>query len=138
MLVLTGVLAIGGSAVVASALFSRRERRRRFGGREYLEPEEIYSRYYRDTGLTKELVVRVWEECAETLSVESGKLRPSDRFDRELAGLDRLRLTQDDASRLLEDASLKARQARVAFESDTVATLDDLIRQLVEIESRQR
>lgn len=57
----------------------------RFKDRENLSVEEIYQRYFSDSGLQKEKVLDLWLKIAQTLHLEPGRLRPTDRFDTELA-----------------------------------------------------
>jgi hypothetical protein len=57
----------------------------RFTDRENLNVEEIYQRYFSDSGLRKEKVIDLWIKIAQTLHLEPGRLRPTDRFDAELA-----------------------------------------------------
>ncbi len=134
MVGLVVVVGIGSLVAIASTVYSRRERRTRFEARERLAMEEIFSRYYAESGLTKDVVVRLWKECAETLGISAGKLRPTDRFDHELKGLDRLQITADSVSHLLEDAWIKAKRAGASFDATKLTTLDDLIRQLAVFE----
>jgi hypothetical protein len=60
-------------------------KRARFADRENLNVEEIYERYFSDSGLKKEEVIDLWIKIAQTLHLEPGRLRPTDRFDAELA-----------------------------------------------------
>lgn len=87
-----------------------------------------------DSGLGKDVVVRLWRECGQTLGVPAGRLRPTDRFDRELRGLDKLQITEDGVSHLLKDAAITATRAGEQFDAAAVDTLDDFIRRLAEIE----
>jgi len=70
-----------------SAWYVRRLRRDRFADREAMVPVEIVSRYYQDAGLNSKTIVRVWVQVAKALSLPPDKLRPTDRFDSELAPL---------------------------------------------------
>lgn len=128
------VMGIGSLVAIASTIYSRRERRIRFDAREELGMEVIFSQYYAKSSLSKDVIVRLWGECAETLGIPPGKLRPTDRFDHELKGLDKLQITDDSVSHLLEDTWIKAKRAGVSFDAKSVATLDDLIRRLALIE----
>ena len=57
----------------------------RFSDREELTTEEIYNKYFSDKGIPKDAMIRLWDELADCIELPKGKLRPMDRFDRELA-----------------------------------------------------
>jgi hypothetical protein len=101
---------IGGLIVVIahvrSSILARRKRQS-FQRRESLSPQEVVTRYYANTGLDMTIVLAIWNECARHLKVPVDKLRPTDRFDRELAPAD-----------------------FIVVDLKTPASIDDLIRQL--------
>jgi hypothetical protein len=82
-------VAIGLSAIVCLPVLwhfdPNNERLSRLGDREDIPMEVIYSRFFTGTQFPKDLVVELWNEVASCLRVPPGKLRPSDRFDKELA-----------------------------------------------------
>ncbi len=90
MIYLTLVL-VAVALLVCVKLAYRIEARRlptkqaRFKDRENLNVEEIYQRYFSESGLKKEKVIDIWMKIAQTLHLEPGRLRPTDRFDAELA-----------------------------------------------------
>lgn len=131
------VICLGAGISVTAAVASARARRQRFGGREDLGIGGVYREYYAPDGVDEVAFAQVWSECAETLGVPPGKLRPTDRFDRELHGLDRLQVTGDAVGYLFDDATTAAKRAGLPFDSGHVVTLDDLIRDLLHVESRQ-
>ena len=45
----------------------------------------IYGSYFRQDSITEELFNELWEETARALQIPANKLRPTDRFDRELS-----------------------------------------------------
>ena len=53
--------------------------------REALSPTGFYDRYYAESGLDQEIVVELLEHVADELRLPSGKLRPGDRFSKELS-----------------------------------------------------
>ncbi|CAM4127898.1 hypothetical protein LRM36_07095 [Stenotrophomonas maltophilia] len=53
--------------------------------REALSPTGFYDRYYAESGLDRETVVELLEHVAGELRLPSGKLRPGDRFSKELS-----------------------------------------------------
>jgi len=63
------------------------ESRKRFEQREELDLDAIYFWYFAHRGLPRDQVIELWCEVAESLDLPAGKLRPSDRFDGELAAV---------------------------------------------------
>lgn len=53
--------------------------------REALSPTGFYDQYYAESGLDQETVVELLEHAADELRLSSGKLRPGDRFSKELS-----------------------------------------------------
>ena len=81
--VIAGLAVAGG--VIAWNFIPRRQRLKRFENRPDLGFDEIYDDFFSNKGLPKELVHELWNEVCTTLDVPTGKLRPTDRFDQELA-----------------------------------------------------
>lgn len=63
----------------------RRQRLKRFENRSDLTLEQIYREFFAQQNLPRQLVHELWKEVAESLRLPPGKLRPTDRFDQELA-----------------------------------------------------
>lgn len=78
------VLAVIGG-VLAWNFLPRRQRLKRFENRPDLSLEQIYREYFARESLPRDLVSELWKEVAESLRLPPGKLRPTDRFDQELA-----------------------------------------------------
>ena len=73
---------------VSAILFNRariRDKRKRFSSRSVLSVDQIYADYFSKTGFPQDLVIELWLDLAKTLKLEAGRLRPDDRFDKELA-----------------------------------------------------
>jgi hypothetical protein len=79
------VVVVGVGGVLAWNFLPRRQRLKRFHGRPNLSLEQIHSKFFGQTNFPKELVSELWKEVAESLRLPPGKLRPTDRFDQELA-----------------------------------------------------
>lgn len=62
----------------------RHQRLKRFENRAELSLEQIYGEFLASKNLPKDLACELWNEVATCLCLPSGKLRPTDRFDREL------------------------------------------------------
>jgi len=78
------VLLIAG-AVFVWAYVPRRQRLKRFEGRPDLSLDQIYDEFFARKNLPKELARELWNEVSASLHVPPGMLRPTDRFDEELA-----------------------------------------------------
>jgi len=80
---------IGLAALVGTTavwwLQRRSESRRCFEKREEVDLDPIYFSFFAHRCLPRHLVLELWCEVADSLAVPAGKLRPSDRFDEELA-----------------------------------------------------
>jgi len=105
----------------------RSRRRERIAERESLSEADIYDRFYRKTGLSRAAVLKYWNEVARWLRMPAGKLRPSDRFDVELAPVKGAEL--DDEIEELSDY-LEEEKTQLGINADLaqLKTLDDLIR----------
>jgi hypothetical protein len=79
-IIFTCLLAYG----VLSLSYPARKRTTRFRDREELSLHETYDRFYKDSGITENTFSQLWNEAAEALGISSGKLRPTDRLDKEL------------------------------------------------------
>ena len=80
--------AVGFCAVLVVVLYFHHayaSKLRRLDGRDDLSNEEIYQRFFENSGLPEDAVISAWTELAEFLELPTGKLRPADRFAHELA-----------------------------------------------------
>ena len=78
--------------------FSERQRRERLENRCSMTGDQIYDRFFASRGFPKELVLELWDEIATVVQLPAGLLRPTDRFDEELAPLEGADLWYDYAS----------------------------------------
>jgi hypothetical protein len=76
--------AVGG-AVLAWTFIPRDQRIKRFEDRTELSLDQIYGEFFAPKNLPKELACELWNEVSASLHLPPGKLRPTDRFDQELA-----------------------------------------------------
>jgi hypothetical protein len=72
-------------AVIIWNLYPSRKRLSRFHEREELTSDQIYERFFSNELCSKDLVLELWNEVASVLGIPPGKLRLTDRFDKELA-----------------------------------------------------
>jgi len=125
-------LAVGARSLVVS----RRRRQAIFDGRESLTADEIFVRYYADSGLVKSVVVRLWSECTAKLKIQPEKLRPTDRFEHELAASDFWSSLDDPREDLARYAMVEGKRFGVTIDLAGIKTLDELIRRLAAVEMR--
>jgi len=129
-LVLAGLALIGIAANIRSWRLAARKHRDVFQARPDLSLAEVFETYYMSAGLDKPVVLAVWYMCADRLRVEPGRLRPTDRFDRELASTDFLASLDDPRDDLAMFVAEYAKRHKLNVNIDAVRTVDDLIRQL--------
>ena len=136
ILALVAAVGVGVAAATWSYVATKRKRRTVFGGREPLAAEEIFARYYVDSGLDERVVVHLWNDCAAKLKVPAEKLRPTDRFDQELAAADSWSSLADPREDLASYALSRAKKLGTTVDLKSPKTLNDLIRQLALREMR--
>lgn len=105
-----------------------RRKRQRFADRPALPCDRIYQTYFAESGLDPIDVQESWQELANTLKLDPQRLRPTDRFDRELAPV--AGTTKLDELDVLEAvAALRVRtRALPCVNWITVETIDDYVR----------
>ncbi|MCH8315235.1 MAG: hypothetical protein IIA64_04610 [Planctomycetes bacterium] len=105
-----------------------RRKQERFAGRPVLPCDRIYQTYFPESGLDQIDVQHSWQELAKTLKLDPQRLRPTDRFDRELAPV--VGTTKLDELHVLEAVlALRVRTRGLqAVDLETLETLEDYIR----------
>lgn len=123
-------LLLAGAAIVVgmSILFPWLRRRRSAAvleGRESLDDETFYVRYYAESKLPKAAVGEVRREIAETLKVPAAKLRPEDRFGKQIGTY---WITSEDLDVLAAKGRDRAKALGLAVDLQKLKTVDDYIR----------
>lgn len=131
LLIAVGVALATG---VLSSLASKRKRQRHFHSRESQPVGEVFERHYANSGLDRDVIVRLWRECASALRVPADKLRPADRFEHELAASDFWASLNDPRDNLARFAMTRAKSFGTTIDLKQTKTVDELIRQLANIE----
>jgi len=117
--------------------FLDRRKINRFQDRGRITPDQFYDTFYSNSGLSRQTVLQLLDEVAESIRIPAGLLRPQDRFEVELAdekwywpdwGLDELS----------ENASTRLKKLEAAVEADKIKTVDDYIRTFGSLETQQR
>lgn len=93
--------------------------------RKTLSNEEIYCSYYEQSGLSKDEFNCLWKEISDTLKIESGKIRPTDIFGKDI-GL--YFITSEELDLLFEVATKRAKEMRIPVNIDSIKTVDDYIK----------
>ncbi|MEK7333483.1 MAG: hypothetical protein AAB017_08915 [Nitrospirota bacterium] len=128
------IVGLGGLTGIFLIVYPKFKKRAIFADRQYLTMDEIYSRYYLDSGLSKDVVLKLWGNVAELLQLPKGKLRPTDKFGKELGPY---QVIDDDINELQAFTLRQLKEVGVSVDFSTIKTLDDYIRCLVRYSFRQ-
>lgn len=101
------------------------------GTREDLSADDFYGLYYLESGLDREIVGELLTHVAVELRLAPGKIRPTDRFSKELASGASLGWDSGYAMLITEIRSLAKRRGVVIDRK--VETIDDYIRIMASI-----
>ena len=121
--------------VVVTAIV-RNEKKRRFAGRSPMPPEEVYAQYYAESDVPRRVVLDTFARVADVLNdIPVALLRPSDRFDKELAvAVDPV--FDDSLAMLQHEFRLELQDYRPPGK-EQIETLDDLVRAVAAHEARR-
>ncbi|OGL47350.1 MAG: hypothetical protein A2W05_00965 [Candidatus Schekmanbacteria bacterium RBG_16_38_10] len=132
-MVIFGVVILGSLAGLWLATRNvKRKRRLPFQDRPDMSEEEFFVTYYRDASITKETICHVLKVVANATEIPATKIRPSDRFDRELAPVRGWEF-DDGLAEISWFAKSKMKKAGVR-EPTQLHTVDDLIRYVALLE----
>ena len=95
--------------------------------REALSNDEIYQRFYSSSGLDKNAVIEVWWEIAHVLHAPADRLRPTDRFGKDVGTY---WITSEELDALHAVAQQRARRQGLSVEFASIETVDDYVRNL--------
>jgi hypothetical protein len=123
-LVLAGAVVAAGFGVVIPWL-RRRRSASALEARESLDDEAFYARYYAEAKLPKALVGELRHEVAETLKVPVAKLRPEDRFGKQIGAY---WITSEDLDVLAAKGRNRAKDLGLTVDLQRLNTVDDYIR----------
>lgn len=89
LFLLSGFVLIKGAIDLFLPIFTNWNwRHRRFKKRQELSLNELYDKYFSDTSVEREVFVALWRIAADKLELPAGRLRPTDRFKKELKFLE--------------------------------------------------
>lgn len=131
------ILVLGGITSLFLLIYPRYKKSTIFANRDSLTMDEIYTRYYSDCGLSKDVVLKLWQDIAQILRLPVGKLRPTDEFGKEMGPY---RVIDDDLNELEAITFRQLKEAGAKVDFSTIKTLDDYIRYIGNIieSSRQQ
>lgn len=131
LMLLAIVLAIGTIFIVIGGRRADRARSGRFSDRDDVSFDRFYAEHYEALGLDRERVKRALNDVAQAIDVPMTKLRPTDRFDVELAAERGWEF--DDGIAVLAGRAVKPghKLGSDGTKRPRVLTLDDYIRMVV-------
>lgn len=107
----------------------------RLTGREELSAQGLWDRYYSKTSVPVDVVADALGEIHRCLGIAAGKVRPEDRFDKELADIG----APLDGSLYELFSELKLRcEPTGSWPRGKIATVDDYVRVLAAVECREQ
>ena len=107
-----------------SEILKRQKKKSIFSKRESLTLDEIYTRFYSDSDLSKNLVQELWRELAEALHLPIDKLLPTDEFS------DKLGISNDEIEDLEEKIFFRLEGTGKEVDYSKIITIDDYIHQI--------
>ncbi|MBT2336216.1 hypothetical protein J7E49_20160 [Variovorax paradoxus] len=94
--------------------------------RETLSFDEIFQNFYSSGEFDKTKIMELWGEIAQTLGVSEGKMRPTDRFGKEIGVY---LITSEELDALAILAKKRATKNNLAVNIHELTTVDEYIRQ---------
>ena len=114
-------------------MFGRKKRRlQRFAARELQSVNDIFTEYYRDSGLEFHDFSEVWSLIAFHLGIAPERLRPTDRFDYELRPEEGTELL-DELEDLTVFVRVEADRRGKSLDVQQVKSIDDVLKLLVRV-----
>lgn len=124
------LLFVVGAIVIAACSFAIPWRRRQLAlknllAREALDDEAVYSRFYASAGLPKTEILNIWHDVADTLRLPADRLRPDDRFGKEVGVY---WITSDDLDALAAKGRKRAKELGLTVDLEKLSTVDEYVR----------
>ncbi|MGH9554460.1 MAG: acyl carrier protein [Terriglobales bacterium] len=101
------------------------KKRTRLAHRRSLRPTEFYRSFYANSGIPREVVIRLVKEIAEATEFPEGLIRPEDRFSKELAPLRGWDYMDDGSAELLGRIRRHEKELGITVDVETLRTVDD-------------
>jgi|GEM_PF-5236991 len=133
------ILIIAGLVYYVAVAYPSKIKYKMFEQRECLSPEEFYEKFYSESKIRKQVLFDILQFMEKNLDLPISKLRPNDRFDKELAVIIELEVVDDDISyfwdatfnRLYESAEKKQIDLKKALYS--IKNIDEYIKTFASI-----
>jgi hypothetical protein len=136
VLILTAVIvAILVWTVFGASGYIRGRKLARLADRRSVGDDDFYDRYYRSSGLTKDLVVKLRHELGAALDLSPMVLLPTDRFETELAVVKGWWYLDDSPDELVLLNRERERRLGVQIPIENIRTVDDYIRTIGSLEA---
>jgi hypothetical protein len=128
-------IAIGAVVLLgATGWFIRRSKGRRalalLNGRDALSDAEIYRRFYASSNLSRDDVVELWHEVADALRVPPDRMRPEDKFGKEVGAY---WITSEEIDELSRIARRRAEKLGVSFDLKEIKCVDGYVRRFARL-----
>jgi hypothetical protein len=127
LIVFSTVLII--SVFVLLVLYKKMKKKKadRFQNRPTLNSDDFYNAFYKDSGISKAVIIKIIKDVAAATEIPADKLRPTDRFDRELSPVKGWEFG-DGLIELKWDIMKRIDKTCKTIQIPPLNTLDDLIR----------
>lgn len=106
-------------------LYRRHKKAAFYEPRESLTEGEIFQRYYSKDRFNQRDVLDLWKEVASVFRIPYGKLRPADRFGKELRGY---WVVDNEVDELTDRAYQRLKKKGKHLDFKEISTLDDYVR----------
>jgi hypothetical protein len=93
--------------------------------REALADDVIYEKFYASAGLSKSEVLEIWHDVADVLRVPANRLRPNDRFGKEVGVY---WITSEDLDVLAAKGRERAKKQGRTVNLEKLGTVDEYVR----------
>lgn len=121
------VILVAGMALVGAIVpwWKTQAAARRLAARDELSDDDIFARFFASSGLPRGPVLEAWHEIADTLKAPSGRLRPEDRFGKDIGVY---WITSDALDVLAEKGRIRAKKLGRDVDLKALATVDEYVR----------
>lgn len=127
-----------GGAILVAVLLERRSlkaKKSRLGSRASMSFDNFYNSYYAESHIPKPILLRLLQEVSYYTDIPMNLLRPSDRFDRELAPLKKWYAFDDSLAPMEWHAKALEKKFGTSVDLSKIQTVDDYIRTFGALES---
>jgi hypothetical protein len=123
-------MVLGGFGFWVADWRRRKQEFSTIGSRDDLNDEAIYRTFYEGSGLPQASVVSAWHEIADSLRLPAGKIRPIDRFGKDIG---KYLILSDRLDALYERGKRRAKQLGLSPKFEVLMTVDDYVRALARV-----